>query len=133
MKPYFKRKEKWHKKYLQKTATTPMEIKVEEVSPQMSVIIPQGEIDMGSSGELRDVLQLATKNRIEVIIVSLQDAGHIDSSGIATLIETLKKMEKYKGQLRLVISTKKILNVFKIANLNMVFKVYESIKDAKNA
>lgn len=133
MSGYFKRKEKWHKKYLQKDATLPMEIKVEEVSPQMSVIIPQGEIDMGSSGELRDVLQKTTKNQIATIIVSLEDAGHIDSSGIATLIEALKKVEAYNGELRIVINTKKIFNVFKIANLDMVFKIYESIQDAKNA
>ena len=133
MSDYFKRKEKWHKKYLQKAATQPMEIKVEQVSPQMSVVIPQGEIDMGSSGELRDVLQKITKNRIRTIIVSLEDAGHIDSSGIATLIEALKKAQAYNGQLRIVINTKKIFNVFKIANLDMVFKIYESIQDAKNA
>ena len=133
MKPYFKRKEKWHKKYLQKPATITMEIKVEEISSQMSVVTPKGEIDMGSSGELREVLQKTTKNKIQTVIVSLEEAGHIDSSGIATLIEALKKIQGYNGELRIVINTKKIFNVFKIANLDMVFKIFESVQDAQNA
>lgn len=128
----FKRKEKWHKKYLQKSAPQPMEIKVDK-TPGLAIVIPQGEIDMSSSGELRQVLQQLTKDKTETVIVSLEDAQHIDSSGIATLIEALKKMEKYNGKMRLVINTKKIFNVFKIAHLDMVFKIYESIKDAQSA
>lgn len=110
-----------------------MDIKINNASSELSIVIPEGEIDMGSSGELRQVLQKIIKNKTNVIIISLEDASYIDSSGIATIIEALKKIEKYNGKLRLVINTNKIWNVFKLARLDMVFKIYESIEEAKNA
>lgn len=91
---------------------------------QGKIVIPEGEIDMENSGELREHLQNLVQQNIILIVVSLENVSHIDSSGLATLIECFQQTAKYGGEMRLVIDNPKILDVFKLARLDKILKIY---------
>lgn len=82
-----------------------------------------GELDMGSSDELREVLLDAADQHFERVIVDLGGVDLIDSSGIATLVEGLQKMRDHGGSLVLRNLNDSVRSVFEIANLMEVFTV----------
>ncbi|MBF0344944.1 MAG: STAS domain-containing protein [Nitrospirae bacterium] len=94
------------------------------------VISPSGEIDMYSSPLLRKELISFTKKKISPVIVALRDVTYIDSSGIATFVEALKRMMPYNGKLKIAEIPESIMKIFNFSKLDKVFDMYESIDDA---
>ena len=61
-----------------------------------------GRIDIGSSPAVRDRLLVLLRSRdLTILSVDLSAVTHIDSSGVATLIEALKIARGRRTQLRL--------------------------------
>ena len=54
----------------------------------------------------------------------------IDSAGIATLVECLRFVRDYRGELRLCAASALVQDVFEIANLDSVFDFYTTQADA---
>ncbi|MCG6552345.1 MAG: STAS domain-containing protein [Candidatus Magnetominusculus sp. LBB02] len=98
-----------------------------------TVVSVAGEIDMYSSPALRDTLLSLVKKKAAVVIVNLKDIKYIDSSGIATFVEALKKMMAYKGRLKIVNVPERVMEIFKFSKLDQVFDIYGSIEDAANS
>ncbi|MBF0337554.1 MAG: STAS domain-containing protein [Nitrospirae bacterium] len=94
------------------------------------VVSPSGEIDMYSSPELRKQLLSLIKKKSTPIIVALRNVTYIDSSGIATFVEALKKMMPYKGKLKITDIPESIMRIFNFSKLDKVFEMYDSIDDA---
>ncbi|KJU82586.1 Anti-sigma factor antagonist [Candidatus Magnetobacterium bavaricum] len=94
------------------------------------VVSPSGEIDMYSSPELRKQLLSLIKKKTSPIIVALRDVSYIDSSGIATFVEALKRMMPYKGKLKITEIPESIMKIFNFSKLDKVFEMYETIDDA---
>ena len=99
------------------------EIKEQDID-NGKIITPVGEIDMKSSVDLREILQKLVREKTAALIVDLQEITHIDSSGLATLIECLQEINKYNGCFKLIINNPKIIDVFKLAKLDYVFRIY---------
>jgi len=90
-----------------------------------AVIHVSGEVDMSTSPDLRKVLQTEVGDKAAKIIVDLSGVTYIDSSGLATLVECLQGVRKYKGELFLVGLKKTVKDVFEIARLDEVFDLRE--------
>ena len=87
-------------------------------------IIPDGEIDMARAPRLRETFIAVTKDRKSPIIVNFENVGYIDSAGIATLVECLRFVREYNGELRLCCASEMVFDVFEIANLDAVFAFF---------
>ncbi|KWT91021.1 MAG: STAS domain-containing protein [Nitrospirota bacterium] len=98
-----------------------------------TVISIAGEIDMYSSPELRDTLLALVKKKAATVIVNLKDVKYIDSSGIATFVEALKKMLAYKGKFKMAQVPDRVMEIFNFSKLDKVFNIYGSIEDAANS
>ncbi|MBF0537919.1 MAG: STAS domain-containing protein [Nitrospirae bacterium] len=96
----------------------------------VTVVSPSGEIDMYSSPELRKQLLTLIKKKTSTIIIALHDVTYIDSSGIATFVEALKRMMPYKGKLKIAEVPESIMRIFNFSKLDKVFEMYESVDDA---
>ncbi|MCX8069784.1 MAG: STAS domain-containing protein [Thermodesulfovibrionales bacterium] len=106
-----------------------MEIKIEDLRDK-KIISVVGEIDMHTSPELRKHLLKSVKDKFPIVIVDLKEVSYMDSSGIATLVEALKGMMKYKGSLRLCNLSERVKEIFTFAKLDKVFEIYKDLKDA---
>ncbi len=100
-----------------------MEVRVEDRNAA-KVVLVKGDVDMGSSRKLREVLKDLTSKKTKRIVIHLKDMPYIDSSGLATLVECFRETQKYKGELRLAELTTNVREVFRLARLDTVFPIF---------
>ncbi len=92
-----------------------------------------GDIDLSRSPVLRAELMAIAKSRPGRLIVDLADVPYMDSSGVATLVEALQALRKGGGTMILCNLQPKVLSIFEIARLDMVFTIVEDKDAALNA
>jgi len=104
-----------------------MTIKVKRESIGDAVVVSvAGSVDIYSSPELRGELKVALDAKARPLVIDLGGVSFVDSSGLATLIEGLQKVQAYGGKLLLCNLTPKVLGVFQLANLDHIFQIRES-------
>lgn len=89
-----------------------------------------GELDFHSSPELRETLNQLTVKQAPKILVNLKGVDYMDSSGIATFVETFQKTKRYQGRLILAELTSAVRGVFEIAKLESIFEITSNFDEA---
>jgi anti-sigma B factor antagonist len=102
-----------------------MQVKRER-SGDAVVVSVGGSVDIYSSPELRGELKVALEAKAPRLVVDLGEVSFVDSSGLATLIEALQKVQAYGGKLVLCNLTPKVLGVFQLANLDHIFQIRDT-------
>jgi anti-sigma B factor antagonist len=100
-----------------------MDVTREQPDGETVLLAVAGNIDIYTSPELRGELKVALDNRVPRIVVDLEHVTFVDSSGLATLIEALQKVNEYSGKLTLCSLAKTVLGVFKLSNLDSLFDI----------
>lgn len=67
------------------------------------------------------------------LIISFAGVDHLSSSALGTLITVNYKVRERDGQLRLCAINPQIYEVFLITKLNKLFRIYPTIKEAKES
>ena len=93
-----------------------------------NVVILAGEIDMDSSRIAREAI-LASLEDGHNTLVDMSAVVYIDSSGVATLIEGFQSAKERRLEFGLVGISSFAMDVLKMARLDKVFKIYESIDE----
>ncbi|RMD92666.1 MAG: anti-sigma factor antagonist [Calditrichaeota bacterium] len=89
-----------------------------------TIVSITGDVDLYSSPEVRKVLISLTEKKTKNILVDLSRVSYMDSSGVATLVEGLQLMGKYKGKLILFGLEASVKEVFELSRLDKVFEIY---------
>ena len=92
---------------------TPME-KVKDVT----IVQLAGEINFNSANETREIFSKLLQSGEKKILVDFQKVVFIDSSGLAVLIETVQRLNKVNGKLRVFNVNKKIREIFEIVKIH---------------
>ena len=93
----------------------------------VTVVDLSGRITLGEgSTVLRDTVRELLGRGQKKILLNLGDVTYIDSSGIATLIEVLKKARDLKKDFVLFGLGAAVPNVLKLTNLRGVFRVVDT-------
>ena len=79
-----------------------------------------GEINISTSPELKKQFE---KHPLKKIVVDLEKVNYIDSSGLATLVEILKKTKSQGGSLGLSGLSDKVKSLFEITKLDKLFVI----------
>ena len=87
-----------------------------------------GDVDLQSSPEARKVL-LEHVGRKMPVLVDLSKVNYIDSSGIASLVESLQVARKGGEDLLLVSVSEAALRVLELARLDKVFTICGNIDE----
>ena len=94
----------------------------------VSIVSLVGDVDLESSPIAREVLLEAVgKNR--PVLADLSRVDYIDSSGIASLVETLQTAKSKGHGFGLVQVSDSALRVLELARLDKVFSIYPTIDD----
>lgn len=80
---------------------------------------------MGERG-LREVIREAVADGVRTVVINLEDATAIDSSGVSDLASGHMALASHGGALKLCCLSKKLKDVFVVTRLNAVFESYES-------
>jgi anti-sigma B factor antagonist len=89
-----------------------------------------GDIDLSRSPELRNHLLAISKKKPARLVVDLSDVPYMDSSGVATLVETLQQQRRNQGRMILCCMQQKVRSIFEIARLDMVFTIVDDKQTA---
>lgn len=87
------------------------------------VLAVGGSVDIYSSPELRGELKVALEKKAPRIVIDMSAVTFVDSSGLATLIEALQRVNAYEGKLFLCSLPKPVMGVFQLANLDTIFQI----------
>lgn len=104
-----------------------MEYKINK-NGSYSVIELEGEIDLYCSPDARKIILKELKNGGDMLI-DLSKVSYIDSSGVACLVEGFQVANEKKTKFALLGVSQSALNVLKLARLDNVFKIYNSIDE----
>ena len=102
-----------------------MKINVKE-NKEIRILEVSGEIDFYSSRDLRQKFQEVLDKKASKLLVDLKKVSYIDSSGLATFVEALQRMNQAGGKLVLVGLTAAVRSVFEIAKLDSIFILADS-------
>jgi anti-sigma B factor antagonist len=102
-----------------------LQVNREEIGEAV-VLTVAGSVDIYSSPELRGELKAGLDRQAPRIVVDMGGVTFVDSSGLATLIEALQKVNGYEGKLLLCNLSSTVLGVFQLANLDHIFQIKES-------
>ena len=90
----------------------------------------QGEINISTSPELKKQFDKQTSKKT---VVDLSKVMYIDSSGLATLVEMLKKTKGQGGTLGLAGMSEKVRSLFEITKLDKLFSIFPTPEQAVSA
>ena len=72
------------------------------MSPNVSVIAPEGELDIATLDDFRVALSDAASRPAEKLVVDLSEVSFIDSSGLGAVIETGDRLRRDSRRLAVV-------------------------------
>ena len=93
----------------------------------VTVFQVNGEINISTSPDLKKQFE---KQPSKKIVVDLEKVSYIDSSGLATLVEILKKTKMQGGSLGLAGMSDKVKSLFEITKLDKLFLVCRTQDEA---
>jgi anti-sigma B factor antagonist len=104
-----------------------------ERQPDATVVRLTGEIDLRSSPQLRGMfLELLDENPARIII-DLTGVGHIDSSGVGTIVELKRRGMRNKNTIVLVGLQPRVRSLFEITRLDKFFTIADTVDEARQA
>ncbi len=103
-----------------------MDVKVFE-KEGVFVFQVNGEINISTSPDLKKQFE---KQPSKKIVVDLEKVNYIDSSGLATLVEILKKTKSQGGSLALSGMSDKVKSLFEITKLDKLFLIFHNQAEA---
>ena len=93
----------------------------------VTIFLVNGEINISTSPELKKQYE---KQPSKKLVVDLAAVSYIDSSGLATLVEILKKTKSQGGNLGLAGLSDKVKSLFEITKLDKLFQLFKTQDEA---
>ena len=107
-----------------------MEITTKQLK-RVDLVTVSGRVDSSTAPELDKVLRSITDAERFRICMDLKDLEYLSSAGIKVLISTLKTCKRWnRGELRLANMPPYIAEVFDLAGLIPLFKIYPNLVEA---
>ena len=107
-----------------------MKIQVDQ-NDGCAVVHVTGEVDMSNSRKLREtLLDLILKRKQKKLVINLAAVPSMDSSGIATLMESLHEDKQIEGEIILVGVHESLRGVLSLTGLHGVFDIRPTVTDA---
>src|SRR5688572_11316764 len=92
--------------------------------PQTGIIALEGEIDLHRSPQVKETLEPLITKKVPRILLDFGAVTYIDSSGLATMIETLQRIQSYGGKFAMFGLRDSVRTVFEIARLDQIFSLF---------
>ena len=88
------------------------------------LITPVGDVDLSKSDQLRIVIRTAISSDKSKIVIDLNHVQYMDSSGVATLIESLQLARASGKELVLCSLTQSVEAVLQLSKLDQIFDIF---------
>jgi anti-sigma B factor antagonist len=105
----------------------------ETPSEDIGVVVLEGEIDIYSAPQFKEVLVNGIEGGARRVIVDLSLVTFIDSTALGVLVSGAKRVRPRNGNLDIVCSDENIIRIFEITGLDRIFGIYPSRVEAIQA
>lgn len=95
-----------------------------------TVVTVTGEVDLATAPGLDDELVALLDGGSTRLVVDLAGVDFLDSSGLGVLVKALKRTREKDGSLDLVVTSERILKVFRITGLDTVIPIHATLDGA---
>lgn len=93
-----------------------------------TIVALSGDIDLQNSPDARKILLSCVETK-RPVLVDLSGVGYIDSSGVASLVESLQGARKVGSKLVLVAVSDGARRVLGLARLDKVFTICDTVEE----
>ena len=108
-------------------------VDLEKPADEMGVIVLEGEIDIYSAPQFKEVLLNGIEDGAQRVIVDLTAVSFIDSTALGVLVSGAKLVRPRNGNLDLVCTDENIIRIFEITGLDRIFGIYPTRDEALKA
>ena len=102
----------------------------QETVGHFTVLRVSGAVDTENSPELRKALQHLVKKRVRAVVLSLEGADRVDTSGVATLIECAQMMSQYGGKMLVSGLNEQVANAFALVQTERMLSIFDTEAEA---
>ncbi len=107
---------------------------IETLDAAGTLVRVSGDVDLQTSPTLRDkLLSLLETTAAKRLVIELSSVAYMDSSGVGTLVDLKRRVEKVGGKVLLVGMQARVRNVFEITRLDRFFVILNSLDEARKA
>jgi anti-sigma B factor antagonist len=102
----------------------------QSLDESIELLAVSGELDMSNSSELRRRVEKALREGRDRVVIDLERLTHMDSSGLAALIDCHQLTEARGGLLALVITSESVRRTVEVRGLDRLFRIVASLDEA---
>lgn len=102
----------------------------EEALDEGVLIVTRGDIDHDTSSRVADALRRVTLEEEGPVVVDLSETGFIDSAGISTLLNGLRRLTRQRRRMLLVCPPGPPMRVFELLGLVGTFDIVATRAEA---
>jgi anti-anti-sigma factor len=102
----------------------------QSLDESIEVLAVSGELDMSNSPELRRRVDKAVREGRDRVVIDLDRLTHMDSSGLAALIDAHQLAEAGGGRVALVITSESVRRTVEVRGLDRLFRIVASLDEA---
>ena len=108
-------------------------VEYETPADDVGVVMLEGEVDIYSAPEFKEVLVGGIEGGAKRVIVDLSKVTFIDSTALGVLVSGAKRVRPRNGNLDIVCTDENIIRIFEITGLDRIFRIYPSRGEAIKA
>jgi anti-sigma B factor antagonist len=106
-----------------------MDIKEQRIG-DMDLLTLSGSLNAASAKELKErVGALVKENRVKLIL-HMGGVDFIDSSGLGSLVSSLRAVNERKGDVKVVALQKQVRTIFELTRLHCIFGIFDDVDAA---
>ncbi len=98
-----------------------LEAKINDVE----VLKLKGRLDASSAKDFKDKINSLVKEKCIKVIIDMGAVDFIDSSGLGSLVASLRSVNKSGGDIKICSLQNKVRAIFELTRLHRVFGIYE--------
>ncbi|MBL1213610.1 MAG: STAS domain-containing protein [Ignavibacteriae bacterium] len=107
-------------------------LSVENIDDVVIVNVQLYSANLEKAVPFRDYLMKMVNDGKTKFLIDLSQTEYIDSTFLGSLVFVLKKLKSMDGAMHLILGkSSKATTMFEITNMNRVFKVFDTVEEAK--
>ena len=96
------------------------------MSSIVQIIEPKGILDGTKSSDFRDRINHSIENGVQIILVDFTDVTFMDSSGLGTLVLSLKTVRNAGIKMFLCSINQQVKMLFELTSMDRVFEIFDN-------
>ena len=101
-----------------------MEIGEEKIN-DVEVLKIEGRLDASSAKDIKEKVDLLTKENRVKLVIDMGGVDFIDSSGLGSLVASLRSVNKLGGDIKISALQDQVRAIFELTRLHRIFGIYD--------